>query len=716
MSYADTGDDELDYGEGELGDGAAAGVSLGASADDDEMAQEEDYEELYDDVNIGFLEAPAVATGDTYTMGDMDMVDQKSDVKAGVFAADLDTRAREQTQLEATLAAAMPKPSVSLVEVSKGMKIEIKEENKDERGLSTNRHHSESVGNGKDVIQGRQMPLLLSPTTKELGSGYNNGVRQGSLNVSEKTYTSYNIKADLPSGNGDNPTGASLATGNAQGGGHPGSGFAAVSGRATGSASESFKDRGGEEDMSYDRNLGSAAGVSRPAQRDLPLSVADNSRHQLVNDRPATQQQYSGDGSGMLFVGDLQWWTTDAELEAALSEYGRVKNLKFYEERVSGKSKGYCQVEFYDHASAAACKQGMNGRKFHGRPCIVALGNAKSIQQMGYQQEKKTQAQFQAQQEQMNTRRANNNNTGGTRGGSSYQDRDSGRGYGRARGGQGMGNKTGQGGGGRGRGSYMNKGMGAGGGGGGGSGGSGMPYGQGHSGPIGGHQSAMMMHQGMMGQGYDPTYGAMAGRGGAAYGGYVMPAPPFPGMVAPFPGMGPGGLPGVAPHVNPAFFGRPNGMGLMPGSGMEGPHQGMWGDGSMGVWGGEDHDRRARDGSYADDGVSMDYNNYNSDLGHEKSRTGGGWDKENGGLSERYRRDDRDGEWERDSYKERERDVYRDQRDRDGYRDKEDDWDRERTTIKSRSKSRIVDEDDDPRVRSREDDYGRKRRVRERDL
>lgn len=717
----DTGDDELDYGEGELGDAAAAGVSLGAPADDDEMAQDDEYDDLYDDVNIGFFEAPPVAALDAYGAGDMDALDQNPDVKPNVVAADLDTRAMEHTRLDPLLAPTALKLSEVPSEAPKGLKIEPKEEVNDDKGMSVvwsrqeiaNRNpgqQKESVfapSNGTDMGQGRQLQLFLSPNAKEQGAGYNNGVRQGQGALHVKTPSAAPV-----SGNGERVPGSVAVP---QSGGLPGSGYSVGPSRAAGSAGENFKERGDAEDLSYDRTLGPTSGVPRSAQRELPPSMADNTSRQLMGSenapRPMMQQSYSGDGNGMIFVGDLQWWTTDAELEAALSEYGRVKNLKFYEERVSGKSKGYCQVEFFDHASAIACKQGMNGRKFHDRPCIVALGNSKSIQQMGYQQEKKTQAQFQAQQEQMTTRRSNNSNTGGPRGGSSYQDRDSGRGYGRSGTGrvghtQGMGNKTGQGGG-RGRGNYMNKGMGGGG------GGSGMPYGQGHSGHMGGHQSAMMMHQGMMGQGYDPAYGPM-GRGGAAYGGYVMPGPPFPGMVAPFPSLGPGGLPGVAPHVNPAFFGRPNGMGMMPGGSMEGPHQGMWGDASLGGWGGEEHDRRARDGSYGEDGGGMDYS-YNSDIGHEKSRTSGGWDKENGGLPERHRRDDRDGEWERDVYKERDRDVYRDQRDRERIRDRDEDWDRERT-VKSRNKSRMVEEEDDPRLRSREDDYGRKRRVSEREL
>nr|KYP42808.1 hypothetical protein KK1_035790 [Cajanus cajan] len=45
----------------------------------------------------------------------------------------------------------------------------------------------------------------------------------------------------------------------------------------------------------------------------------------------------SASGSTILFVGDLHWWTTDADLEAELSKYGPVKEVKFYDEKASGK-------------------------------------------------------------------------------------------------------------------------------------------------------------------------------------------------------------------------------------------------------------------------------------------------------------------------------------------------------------------------------------------
>jgi cleavage and polyadenylation specificity factor subunit 6/7 len=34
-------------------------------------------------------------------------------------------------------------------------------------------------------------------------------------------------------------------------------------------------------------------------------------------------------------------WTTDQQLEDLLSKFGKIKTLKFFEDKVNGKSKGY---------------------------------------------------------------------------------------------------------------------------------------------------------------------------------------------------------------------------------------------------------------------------------------------------------------------------------------------------------------------------------------
>eukprot|EP00252_Welwitschia_mirabilis_P022952 TRINITY_DN6372_c0_g1_i1.p1 TRINITY_DN6372_c0_g1~~TRINITY_DN6372_c0_g1_i1.p1 ORF type:complete len:589 (-),score=118.20 TRINITY_DN6372_c0_g1_i1:1054-2820(-) len=406
-------------------------------------------------------------------------------------------------------------------------------------------------------------------------------------------------------------------------------------------------------------------------------------------------------GTTMLFIGELHWWTTDAELEAELEKYGKVKELKFYDEKASGKSKGYCHAEFFEPSAAASCKHGMNGHVFNGRACVVDFASPNTVRQMGAAQMNKNQNQGQNQNPNQHRRMMNDGGSRGA-GGSSYQSGgDSGRSFGK------MGNWGRSGGGGNrgGQGRSRGGGMGA------KSGNSG--YGQGLPGPpMGGHPGGMMHPQGMMGQGFDPSYGAHMGRG--AYGGFSSHSH-FPGMMHPFPPVANVGLPGVAPHVNPAFFGRgvaANGMGMMPNSGMEGQ---MWGDSSMsGSWvSDEQHGRRMRESSYGEE-MGSDYGY--GDVGHDRGgRSSGSRERERGserdwgGSSERRRRDDRDSDWHRDRYRD-EKEGYGDrQRDRDW--DNADDWEREKLS-RGRSKSRMI-EDDDQRGRFKDMDYVKRRRLQD---
>lgn len=60
-------------------------------------------------------------------------------------------------------------------------------------------------------------------------------------------------------------------------------------------------------------------------------------------------------------MGNLQWWTTDAELEALCSEYGPVAGIRFIEDKACGKSRGMAIVEYGDHSAAARCVAGLAG-------------------------------------------------------------------------------------------------------------------------------------------------------------------------------------------------------------------------------------------------------------------------------------------------------------------------------------------------------------------
>ncbi|CAN1795371.1 Cleavage and polyadenylation specificity factor subunit 6 [Linum perenne] len=415
-------------------------------------------------------------------------------------------------------------------------------------------------------------------------------------------------------------------------------------------------------------------------------------------------------GSTMLFVGELHWWTTDAELESVCSQYGRVKEIKFYDEKASGKSKGYCQVEFYEAASADSCKEGMNGFMFNGRACVVAFASPQTIKQMGASYTNKTQNQSQAQ-----TQGRRPMNDGAGRGGSvNFPVADGGRNFGRG-GGWGRGAPGVLGGPIRGRGGMGAKSM-IGGAAGVGGGLNGGGYGQGFGGPgFGGPGAGMMPPHAMMGAGFDAAY---MGRG-AGYGGFGG-GPGFPGMLPSFPDVNAMGLAGVAPHVNPAFFGRgmaPNAMGMMGSSGMEGPGMGMWSETNMGGWG-EEHGRKTRESSYgAEDGASdYGYGEANQEKGGRSSTAPR--EKERSSArdmppSDRRHRDEREQDWDRSErdhkesrYKE-EKDSYRDHRKRERDSGYEDDWDRSSSRQQSRSRAAP----DDHRSRSRDVEYGKRRRV-----
>lgn len=392
-------------------------------------------------------------------------------------------------------------------------------------------------------------------------------------------------------------------------------------------------------------------------------------------------------GGLMLFVGELQWWTTDAELEAALSDYGRVKNIKFFEEKASGKSKGYCQVEFFDGLAARVCKEKMDGRVFNGRACVVAFASPQTIKQMGAAQIGKNQAGAQGQGQAGQGKKMGE----GGRGAGGAGQGGEGRGYNNKQGRGQAGMERGRGNQGPGRG--RSRGM--------------APFGP--PGPMGGPPGGMMPPQGMMGQGFDPGFGPPMGRGGGygmgPGGGFGPRGPPFG---PPFPPMGPG-LPGVPAHVNPAFFGRANGNGPLGPGGMEGPPAG-WGEVGMPGW--EEHERRMREGGYAGEEMNGADFGYGGEMGgrgvpgrdRERAAAEGEW-----AVAERRRREDRGDrgeEWERgERHRAGDREGYREPRER-SERDKDKDWERG-----DRPAARAPREKEEERVRSREDDHGKRRRM-----
>ncbi|KAJ0431022.1 putative RNA recognition motif domain, nucleotide-binding alpha-beta plait domain superfamily [Helianthus annuus] len=370
-------------------------------------------------------------------------------------------------------------------------------------------------------------------------------------------------------------------------------------------------------------------------------------------------------GATTLFVGELHWWTTDAELENVLSHYGRVKEIKFFDERASGKSKGYCQVDFYDSVSAAACKDGMNGYVFNGRPCVVAFASPQTIRQMGASYGNKNQGPVQSQADAPGRRPVND--VAGRGGGNNFSGGDAGRNYGRGnwgRGGGGQGVMNRGGGNMRGRGGMGPKNVNT----------PGFGTGGGYGGPaFGGPPGGFMPPQGMMGGGGGGMEGPQAGMWGDT-------------------GMGWGGedhgqSQGQGQRTRESSYGGEDGGSEHGyGGGGEGSHEKVT----------TTRSNREKDREWSE----------NSEKRHRGER-----DRDPKEHRDRYDKDYKYKE-EKDSY--RDRDHHR-QKDRNaGY---DDDWDRgAQGSTRSRSRSRAMPEDDRhhhrSRSRSRDADYGKRRRMR----
>lgn len=69
----------------------------------------------------------------------------------------------------------------------------------------------------------------------------------------------------------------------------------------------------------------------------------------------------SSKSGSAVYIANLQWWTTDADVERLCTGYGQVATVQFLAERSNGKSKGVALVEFTDPQAATLCKEGLSG-------------------------------------------------------------------------------------------------------------------------------------------------------------------------------------------------------------------------------------------------------------------------------------------------------------------------------------------------------------------
>ena len=72
-----------------------------------------------------------------------------------------------------------------------------------------------------------------------------------------------------------------------------------------------------------------------------------------------------------IYVGNLSFQTTDADLNNMFTEIGQVESVQIVTDRDTGHSKGFGFVEMSDDAAAAKAIERFNGKEVNGRALTV---------------------------------------------------------------------------------------------------------------------------------------------------------------------------------------------------------------------------------------------------------------------------------------------------------------------------------------------------------
>jgi RNA recognition motif-containing protein len=75
--------------------------------------------------------------------------------------------------------------------------------------------------------------------------------------------------------------------------------------------------------------------------------------------------------SKKLFIGNIEWGTTEDELKELFGKYGEVEEGVIIRDRMSGRSKGFGFITFVNEEDADKAMEALNGYELNGRKLAV---------------------------------------------------------------------------------------------------------------------------------------------------------------------------------------------------------------------------------------------------------------------------------------------------------------------------------------------------------
>ncbi len=72
-----------------------------------------------------------------------------------------------------------------------------------------------------------------------------------------------------------------------------------------------------------------------------------------------------------MYVGNLSYQTSEADLESLFAEFGEVSSVKIISDRETGRSKGFGFVEMENDSEASSSMEELNGCTFMDRQIVV---------------------------------------------------------------------------------------------------------------------------------------------------------------------------------------------------------------------------------------------------------------------------------------------------------------------------------------------------------